>query len=970
MKNIIFITVILLNFLSFSQTLPYKSMPNEVKDAIEGESNPNIVVATTLAQINSAPANSIVELRTAINGLNGSLTPNANVTIASRGGYLYNIATYVGNLTNHDAIHDELIIDLDGCTVSGTFKQSKPILATNFGAKDDNLVTTDNHDIGTQLYYIKHSAGNTLIWNKKDTGTYWMSPSLPLASPFYPTTVANAHYIRNGKVVFEADMRVIPNNTTNSCLLTLYDGDGIEVEIKGKIYGDRWEHQYDQQLFISSAATSSGDVRLRIDEIDDWNDGVVTKSINELIALTVSNLATNKAAIISYINSDADYSDYIATDAGGNNIDIVGQAGVFYRVYFTNETAGATVGENFTAHEWGYGIVFGSNVNNAHVYGGGKIVEFHGDAINTDIQGNGTESITASDMTTGSIDRVTGVLNAGDTGFRTMTTSRNMPTPHLWFSFSPNSLASLDLKLPRYWVSFYDDSNNFIEKSPALVPYETYDAKPEWKKYKVTVDYNGATDFANFLYFFNSSSFGKGGIIENLTLADNRRQNISNPPIKAEFRNITYGRVGGTYPQWLIDLEDNTKWQIGNTFSNSTFKTALGGIIVKGAQKLNISGNNFEAAPFTVGAYNDGFTDGIYSGYGRDINIFNNYFQHRNNTIDIGTNWHHNNQYKGYFTFNLGGSIADTNIFKQTYIRDGQVTGVVTENAAGKSTPISSNNVFIYNEDWGAVNLINEYNSIQWVNNTFKFNDVSSLHFANASNFPLVTINDTATNIIKCENTIPDATFKGTYTNHTVTGLVISDSYKHKVLFPFYAANNRGAIINVGVEIQSGFPKSFTIEDMKTDGALSLRLDQYGTDGIGTFETITIRDSDFTLQPRTDATKGYLVNSFYGGAELNKFLKIAYNKNINVEFINCKFESKDVSTGYFMYLGHRGTTLFKDCNFIAPTAEVVNFTSRGATATTSGVYRGTNNGAITMIGNRGNGNITFTMDTGDTNTLY
>lgn len=952
-------------------------------DGDGGASNPSITIATTLSAINNASANSIIEIQTAINGAGGSLTPPANATLYFTGGKITNIVSYVGNNTLHKIIGDNLAIDLTGCAVSGTFRGTEPLLATQFGAKDDNLITTDNKFVIRQILNIANTIPNsTLVINKKDTNEYWTLPGRLQEdlSPFYPNHDTTSWLIGvNGtptKVVLEANLNVIPNNTKESAVFNIFDNAGSELVIKGNLRGDRYEHNYDQIITINGSATSSGDINLIINEQDPLIDNVFKNSINQSINLTVSSISNNKTQIINAINSLPAFADYTATSGVGNTISIVGQPGVYYRIKLLPNSTGAIFNTNannysddHSSYEWGYGFVGGSNAKNFHVYGGGTIENFHGDAVCSDIQGNGTVPITSANMTTGRVNATTGVLDANETGFRTMTTSRNVPNQHLSFLLMAGSYSSNTLLHYRYWVNWYTAGDVFIEKSPQLKPYETYDRKPEFVKYKIEVDYAGATDQASFEYFFNSYSFGSGGIIENLTFKNNRRQSVSNPPQGVEFKNIYFDGVGGASPAWNIDYEDFKYLQIGGGVHNSVFKGGLGGIIIKGGQKLNFTGNRFIESSYDTDGHTDirDFIGGIDSGYGMDNIFSNNTFDSRNNTIDRGTIFHNNIHNKGYMVYATGGGYSHHNTFKNVLVRDGQSTNLVTNSPAGrliKSTPRSENDLFIINEPWSVVPLFDEYNSIKWVNRIIKFNDTESMYNLNLDNYPLIKMQSTVNNIVTANRTVPDATFKGSYINDEITGFVPQDSERPFVGFPYYCALNRGARLDCSVKFQAGFPKSFTVDDMKANGWGRFDLDQYATDGVGSFHNIRVINTTFHVPARVDATNGFLVNTAYGSTQWTRLLTIAQDKNVNFEFINCSFISDDLATTRYMYLGHRGTTLFKDCYFETAAPNSVDFTAKGAIGTSTN-FRSSNNGVITMIGNRTNGNVSFTMDTGD-----
>lgn len=959
----------------------------KLKDLIDGitsgTGNANVRAVTTQSELVEALGS------VKILSIQSDFTLNSNITIPANaiityGGGIVNVSTYTVTFVGNDLTDSKWNFFNGSVHASSTFKGTNKFYATNFGMLDNNNPETNNKNVIRQCLNIANTInGSVLVVDVKHTGELWTTPGVlqEKLSPFFPNHDTTSWLIGVGTsttVIVEANINIIPNNTKESAVFTFYNGHGSEIILKGKIKGDRHQHNYDQVITVLNAATTSGDIQFSIREQDPFIDGKYLKIININIPVTASSKSTNKTEIVNFLNGESTLSDYTFTNLAGDDIGIVGQPGVYYRTIWSNlipdtnidATTGAVLDKDHSSYEWGYGVVWGSNATNCSIRGGGVIEDMHGDGINQDYQGNGTTPIVASDMSIGSINPTTGVLDTGKTEFRTLTSLRNTPTENLWFNFSAPSYDPLKTKWKRYWVSWYDASGIFIEKSPQLTVYEKYLRKPEFVKYRIEVDYPGETDFASFYYFLKSSSFSDLGVVEDIIIRNCRRQSVSNPATGLYFNRVNFEGVGGALPEWNIDYEDLKYEQIGGGVSNSIFTGGKGGIIVKGGQKLRFTGNRMNGISYNTSGGST-YIGGFDFGYGLENEASGNWTDFRNNTIARGVLWHHNNMYKGFMTFDLSGGVSSNNRYRDVLVRDTQVTGGGSANPAGKSTSISNNDVFIINEPWVNDVLINEYNSIKWVNRTIKFNDAEGLQNLDPTNMPLVAFNDTVNNKVKADNTIPDASFKGDYTNDLITGAVVADAYKHNVLFPYYAADNKGAKLNIGVEIQAGFPKSFTISDMKAGGALSLKLNQYATDGVGPFETIIIRDSDFTVPERSDATHGYLKNTAYGGNEVSRVVKSWFNKNVNIEFINCKFISKDVTTGYFAYFGHRGTTLLKDCTFDAPNAETINLTSRAGDYYDPNVYRGTNNGAITIIGARTPGNrITFTLDTGDVKKDY
>jgi len=947
----------------------------------EGATNAKVFIptlATDFTSPNIANANKIWEVQTDIDLAGGSFTAPTNITIFLNGGNVLNIGTFIGNNTSFKFVNEDSVFDLFDATVSGTFR-GKQFLATNFGAIDDNLDTTDNYQIGKTLVDIVNSVGGTLIWNKKNTGKYWASvKNYALDSPFFPTSNNEAWIVGNGNnyitIKHESNVEIITitNDLPSSCRYMFHNTRGSKI-LGGTLRGDRYRHQYKREILVTSGASSTSSITLTINIPDPYKDVSASETVilNESIPLTASNSNNNALEIANYINNSLGSQGFVA-EATNNNV-VFYKEGSDFEIAINEESTGALFTLTQSPYEWGHAIFMSSNTFFNKTGGGIKIKEFHGDAFSGTQQGNGTSNINFSHLTNGFIDEF-GVADNLNTDYYYLTTTRTLPTPHEWFSFAPNAMASTDLLHFKYWMIYYDANDNFIEKSPTLIPYESYyprvmgDDRPAIAKYRILVENNG-TNISNFYYFINSRSYAIGNIYEDFEIAHTRRQGISNPGIDFIIRNFIIRDVGGQEPQFAIDIEDDHKHPMGWMIDKGVFfNNGNGDIIVKGASNGVIS-NCFHKQNSWNPRSQEELGLALDTGYSRQLKIYGNTYEYKKVVVDINMNFNNNTLIYSKIYARPGGSMIHDNYLINSSINDATRIGENNSQSSGGNSPsYVYNNIFKINDGWGNDSFIVNTNNIIWFNNRYDFNDKVINHASiNDESLRTVYINGTSSNYIRSDiNTT--LLNKGNTKGTTVTGIVIQPSNLHALGWPEYASDIKDFSLESSLIVQSGVQKDFKIKDGEIRGWLHLALNQWLTDGTGDFNTIQISDVEVRVPVETSANTGYLKNSFYGGTQIQHFLRTKTNANLNLIIKDCTFIMDDTNVGLFMYLGHRGYTKFINCTFIAVTAQTIDFTSIGAEKTV-GVYTNANTGAITNI-NPTNKNISFVYRAGDTEVLY
>lgn len=937
-----------------------------------GSTNANIFVPTLVTDFTTPDptnANKIWEIQSTIDLAGGNFSPPANITLSFKGGEILNVGNFVGDNTSFEFINEDLGIDLFDATVTGTFTVDF-MYTSNYGADDRDLASINNFNVVKQMLFMINQNSGTLYFNKVTDGFYRRDQYIDhYGSPFFTNGAGNENLwlVGNGydyvTVTGDAKIKSNPSNMYRSSIFIPYNTVGSVVENLHFI-GDRFDHLYDKQIAFTSAATSAGNVRIRIIEHPQFKDNNTQKEINELIPLTLSNVATNVTEVMNYINTDPDFSDWTATNVTGNELEIRGQPGQYSTILFTDETSGAVVTADIgRLFEWGHGVVFGSLANDCIIRN--NIFEaFHGDAIGKKDQGNGNYSITDAHLTRGFIDEF-GVVDNGNLDYYYLTVTRDMPTPHQWFTFFPGASTSVYLKSFRFWMVFYDANDVFIEKSSTLTPYDVYEYPDNYKKYRLVVDDNG-TNVTDFRWFITAPSFPFGGIIENNEFRLNRRHGITNPPVRSKILYNHFYKNTGVDPQGGINIEDYGKKVSeflikGNVFDEGNKFD----ISIKGANRVIVEGNWFKNGVEDLNDDYDTQTLAITTSFARNTKIINNYFVNKSTNVDLSTEFSGNNLTNSVIDVRSGGAVVSNNLFINSRLRSGAPGGFVSEGLMSGHSYVRDN-IFYINEDWGNSSFIDEDNTLRRDNNKFIFNHKATQHAPlNEENLRLVELQGASKNYMRSQRTIPlGEPYTGTSSNESIEGIQAIATQSHYVGWTMYAAPISNISIGTSLKIESGYPKSFTIDGGEINGWLWLDLEQYGTDGVGDFETITVKDLIINVPANIDANEGFLNNSQYGGTQLQNLVRVTQDKNVNLVFENCTFKTDDTTTGLFMYFGHRGTTILDNCTFSSPTAQTIDFTTGGA-AKTINIHRGPNTGDITNI-NPTTNNISFTYRGSDT----
>ncbi|UOB18582.1 hypothetical protein [Abyssalbus ytuae] len=938
-KYILYIVSFFMFSMSFGQEtkIKYRDLDTELQSQIDNPGvNPNVLILSDLSQL-ADPSNSgkIIKVQN-IFTMTNDITIASNIILIDDGGIIHSGGF---SLTPDNTMvlfnGEDIFLDFfTGTIVMGSWIVNK-VYATNIGAVSADNSSTDNRNSFINLLNMVNSSSGTAVFNKgiNQTGIYYMSASAIPLNPFYPNRSPEPTvYIGNGydgvTMIIEGDVTIkkIPDNLEKSLLFQAYDTKGSKLILKGRIEGDRNQHNYITKYYLNTAPTSGTFINFRLLEIDPENVIITTKTIDENISVTLNDLSTIKSEILDYINNNAAFTDYSAVvDPDDSDYFIItGPAGQYFKLELSEGDTNLTAlqfNESNITHENNFLFTFGSNSDDFIIEGGGTFYGSSGDAIICTAQLNGSGGVI--NFVRGDVNFDTGELTSNASGKYVYAPSLrdfSMSTySNRWFYVGMNALSTVITLYPNYWVLWYDENDNFIESSPLLEMHRRVNIKPQWKKARLIFDYT--PNYTSFFIFMDPKSLPLGGVVKDITFDFNRRQHISNPPPDLQIINCRFKNVGGASPGFDIDWEDLGKYSTDGLVQGCTFEnSASGSLIIKGAEGVKIIDNVFETPTDKKASL-----IGVSTGYGRKTNISNNTIIGKNDFVDISSKYSNNYKTRGYLNVGAGGSLISDNVFENIQFRDGQDTGLITE-APGKSTSVLKNNIIRISKPWIG-NLINEYGNLGWENNQWFFNDKSILHYTTNIIFPLVEIafSTNSSSIQSRRIIVDDGTHNGYYKNEYVRGIKPNPVNYHNIGWELYAQPIDGYDIDTNLSIRYGFMGDKTMNNVYVrEGWLRFYLDQFTDIGTGEFPIYEIKNTSVNVPAEIDENEGYLLNTNYGATQWTTALRTP-KKDVNFIFINCSIHVNGTITGYLLKMDHNGTTLFDNCVFSAETPDLIDF---------------------------------------------
>lgn len=502
-----------------------------------GGSNGNITPVTSLAELLDSGVGDILDIQAPITLLANYQIPSGQQWRFSTG--YVDIDTFELDLNGASLNFNSKLkgLDLSSGTVIGDVTLLNDIVyASNIGALDndtfDNTTTFDNWKAIFNALHIVNQNGATLKFNRQTaTGTYFIKVYDDTEGSAFFTDgfgndktliIGNRNYgdsYDNIEISSESGVKIrtFADDSHASSVFSLYNTKNSKI-LNNHFIGDRDSHFYDQRLRIGNdlGATSNGVLDLRILEFDDYKDTVVTKTVSVSVNISIGTAQEVAAEIVSNLTADAAFSaaGYIARVASESEtpttdtdqrVIIRGIAGTYMGTRADSDTSGANVTADSMLYEWGHCIVQDSRAVNCEI-GNNIIEQYHGDGIAKNEQGNGTQSLDFEDFTNGNIDEF-GTATNGDNGYYYLTTARDMPSPHDWFTLINQPGQSVKLLHFKYWMAYYeDDGVTFIEKSPTLSPFDLYKYPSKFKKYKIIIEDYGTDLYEPLIGEFNITS--------------------------------------------------------------------------------------------------------------------------------------------------------------------------------------------------------------------------------------------------------------------------------------------------------------------------------------------------------------------------------------------------------------------------------------------------------------------------------
>jgi hypothetical protein len=932
----------------------------ELTTRVNSVSNSNIVKVSNVTEITNAGEDAVIEFQEPITLIANFTSPLNQVWFFTTG-YL-DIDTYDLDFNGAKIYFNgkRKGIDIFNGTVSGTvYIGNDKFYISNVGGIDDGLTTTDNFNVEKQALHIANQNGN-LNYNKQDTGIYYSTwNGYDYGSALFPV-IPNEPIIRligNGRgvsVVIDSDVIVakIPDNKPESVWSILYDSEFSEICGGGTLKGDRFEHLYDMEYEVNSGATSSGILNLRIIEHFDFIDNSTENTFNTDFNVASGTVQQTLTDIVDFINTDPLFADYTAIDKGdGMTFTLRGQAGQFFTPFLTDVDTGATFTYNDLLHEWGHGIQIGSNAHNSKIHDI-NIIDMHGDGIARGTHSNGTGYLDVDDMSVGN------VLDDGtvdpDNAYRYQTVIGTFLTVENHFRLQTRARDEVDLLYFRYWLAYYDENDNFIEKSPRLNPYDYYNVPEGYVKYRVIVDYNG-DDFLNFDYNITSSSFPTNAHVYNVNFKNNRRHAITNLPSGSLVEHCDFRDTGGVNPAGHINIEDyGAKVQNVTIRENKFWNGSAFDIITRGLIGLNVYGNFHNAPSWNITGVTNYTTSAINTGTSKQVNIHHNIFDEKSVTVESNVKFDSNIMKGGKLLLTAQGGTADNLTMADVKVHANESA----ESLAGASRPTLKNSKLTITEPWGNESLIDDNGIVNYQNFHIIFNeDPAYAGSVLDTDLRYIKLNDT-NKTFSTDTTLDTDLYRGWIDGFIVEGCVAVDDKLHQYGWTFYANDMKRVKLSTSLKVENGYEKDFKMSDIDVLGWIWLELGEFPTDGVGTFKKLEIQDLTAIVPPDVDTDMGYLDN-INGTTQKNNLFRVKEDVNINIHIKDSYFENQSNITGLFCYLGNRGETVFDNCSFVSAAADVIDFTSTGVSKTL-GVHTGANTGAITIIDPKLT-NISFTL---------
>lgn len=871
---------------------------------VSGEGNANRTVVTSTAQITSAGANAILDIQENIN-VSANFTPPANQIWYFSTGKITITGSYTLTGNNTKLLFDKSNVCIDAFlgTLAGTFIAPDAYSLQQIGAisggstlmNDLNItsgqttVTNTNYsfsasDVGKVITIVGAGGSGTVL---RTTITAYTNAHQVTVANSATATVSNA----NGTVSYDNW------NAVNNALYLLSTSGGSTLTGENKIY-------YHKTVAL---------------EAQDYNDPTnwTIKGDNHVL----------KNVSFQLIPHDLVETETLLIDKATNtlleNVKLYGD-----RFIHGSEGIGKTEGNHgFTWRTLAKNTIM-NNCTAANFYGDGGIAR--GDMQFTNyIDGSaGITGNTASTVSVGTIEDDGLTIDTGatdkiytpsfiDIDKSQFTNQIQTGYPNKSYKLGGRSNAGWGgLRTPYYRAFYYNEAKTtLLYSSPIQYLYDEIPLKEEWKFVRFVFD--APIDITLVELMAAPQIVANGLIWTGGEIYGNGRDGVSNPPDNATFDGIYFHDNGylNAGPNYNFNAEDRRRYCRNLTIQNCKFRDAFGDIKLVGAENVLIKNNVFLPHTRQVLAIERDYEYfGLDISYGRNTMVEGNIVYERASGFDRSDFIHGNKFIGGRIVFS-----ANSNIFKDNYCENIYFKGDTSPDVNRVGYPsMLSNNKFIYNREVpnSTYLFIDPNKTMAFVNNEFRFNDISKFSFDTTQTDFMVFGNGGVNRVF--QNTTPTTDFGGYWQGNKFYGATPDSDYDVGYVTPPIKDFNNNTI-ETSVSFKNDLVGSYTIKNNIIKGFLYLELDNFPSTVTGTPETLRFENQTI------------IIDGKYAWTNTGAGILKTETRYVNLEFINCTFDIQVTSTdvGYYkkwIILKQLGTALFENCTFKSKSAKAWTFT--------------------------------------------
>lgn len=914
-----------------------------------GSSNPNIIVVTSLAELLAVTGtNKIIDIQEPITLLANYVVPSDSTLYFSSGQIILNGFNITGDNTSFEGLTTKQVyFQLDEVSqLDGVWNPPTELTTKMFGVREDGLLKMGSGNI---------SAGATTFTDA--TATY-TSNDVGKTITVIDAGV-NANVGQSINYVLSSTIASVTNATT----IELADAADNTTSSTNYIYGSDDFNLVDQALRMMNQINGSNLT------IGSSGKTMTTKSVFVAAGITYRPSGwcigdkTNGHNVyiqgdIQLFSHDLEKSHLLSTWYTRNS-HIIGTGGRFLGDYktplgvhiYTNQNGKSENNHCIVKHS----MSVNCTENGLNIFG------FYGDGIYgtgdsqfmNQIDGvNKIDAATDSLISVGYIDEF-GVVDAANTDFVYSTSFLTLEGGQFdnitsvgvqrFMMLTGSSFGSWGGSAnPYFWVLYYDTNDNFLFKTQPLTWFSrVYIPEESYVKCKILLmnpdNFGGVTDDIEINLRPSLHSFGGG--LYNSKIMFCGREAYSNGGSDYEIDNNILANIGGlpAGPGYAINWEDGGRIKQNLRITNNRIFNCWGGISIKNAENVFISGNVIGAETLDLSAAPTNEWQAGITTNGYNVEVYNNTLYNCGTGISRRTRMFENKFIFGRVDYEGTGESIEQNLFRNIALYEN------TSNARVGNPSVFKNNVFRYDLDNSSYYFKESFNAASFIDNEFVFNNVSEW-----KNDTQSSSNNMITNSVKLGLTVNRLFLRqtqtldigGVFTGNTVTGMLPSVSSRDfssgNGWFRLGTTNCR---IDMPVEFNYGFPVDYTRENLIVNSWVEEDLNQYESTIISPTPLITYIDSEFNL----------LEADGYPMANNGFALWSTAEKNVSYYLKNHKFKIEQafaynyIASQKLFDINHLGTTVLENClfdmqgnpNYVMDMRQGINF--------------GDNLGAVTFI---------------------